>query len=29
MSGKVVDRTFNSDIKVDTATVDRREMQYL
>jgi elongation factor P len=29
MSGKVVDRTFNSDTKVDTATVDRREMQYL
>ncbi len=29
LSGKVVDRTFNSDTKVDTATVDRREMQYL
>jgi elongation factor P len=29
MSGKVVDRTFNSDTKVDTATVDKREMQYL
>jgi len=29
ISGKVVDRTFNSDIKVDTASVDRREMQYL
>ena len=29
LSGKVVDRTFNSDIKVDTAVVDRREMQYL
>jgi len=28
-SGKIVDRTFNSDTKVDTATVDRREMQYL
>ena len=29
LSGKVVDRTFNSDVKVDTANVDRREMQYL
>jgi elongation factor P len=29
LSGKVVDRTFNSDTKVDTASVDRREMQYL
>src|SRR5829696_10417235 len=29
LSGKVVDRTFNADTKVDTATVDRREMQYL
>jgi elongation factor P len=29
LSGKVVDRTFNSDTKVDTAQVDRREMQYL
>ena len=29
LSGKVVDRTFNSDTKVDTANVDRREMQYL
>ncbi len=29
LTGKVVDRTFNSDTKVDTATVDRREMQYL
>ena len=28
-SGKIVDRTFNSDTKVDTAQVDRREMQYL
>ena len=28
-NGKVVDRTFNADTKVDTATVDRREMQYL
>jgi elongation factor P len=29
MSGKVVDRTFNAGVKVDVATVDRREMQYL
>ncbi len=29
LSGKVVDRTFNSDTKVDTATVDRRDMTYL
>ena len=29
LTGKVVDRTFNSDTKVDTANVDRREMQYL
>lgn len=29
LTGKVVDRTFNSDVKVDTAQVDRREMQYL
>ena len=29
LSGKVVDRTFNSDTKVESATVDRREMQYL
>ncbi len=29
LSGKVVDKTFNSDTKVDTAAVDRREMQYL
>ncbi len=29
LSGKVVDKTFNSDTKVDTANVDRREMQYL
>lgn len=29
LSGKVVDKTFNSDTKVETATVDRREMQYL
>ena len=29
LTGKTVDKTFNSDTKVDTATVDRREMQYL
>jgi elongation factor P len=29
MSGKVVDRTFNAGIKVETATVDKRDMQYL
>ncbi|MGL4831650.1 MAG: elongation factor P, partial [Propionibacteriaceae bacterium] len=29
LSGKVVEKTFNSDTKVETATVDRREMQYL
>jgi elongation factor P len=29
LSGKVVDRTFNSDTKIDTANIDRREMQYL
>ncbi len=29
MSGKVVDRTFNAGIKIETATVDKRDMQYL
>ena len=29
MSGKTVDRTFNAGIKVDTATVDKRDMTYL
>ena len=29
LTGKIVDKTFNSDTKVDTAPVDRREMQYL
>jgi elongation factor P len=29
MSGKVVDRTFNAGVKVETANVDKREMQYL
>ncbi|MGA9715308.1 MAG: elongation factor P [Aeromicrobium sp.] len=28
-SGKVVDRTFNAGMKVETATVDKRTMQYL
>ena len=27
--GKIIDTTFNSDTKVESATVDRREMQYL
>nr|WP_243757740.1 MULTISPECIES: elongation factor P [Allobranchiibius] len=29
LSGKVVDRTFNAGVKVETATVDRSDMQYL
>jgi elongation factor P len=29
LSGKVVDKTFNAGTKVDTATVDKRAMQYL
>src|SRR5437870_12899050 len=29
MSGKVVERTFNAGVKVDVASVDRRDMQYL
>lgn len=29
LSGKVVDKTFNAGVKIETATVDRREMQYL
>ncbi|WP_309709307.1 elongation factor P [Pseudolysinimonas sp.] len=29
MSGKVVDKTFNAGTKVDFATVDRRDFQYL
>jgi elongation factor P len=29
MSGKVVDRTFNAGVRVDVASVDKREMQYL
>ncbi len=28
-SGKTVDKTFNADVKVDTANVDKRQMQYL
>ncbi len=29
LTGKVVDKTFNAGVKVDVATVDRREMSYL
>jgi elongation factor P len=29
LSGKVIDRTFNAGVKVDTATVDKRAMTYL
>ncbi len=29
LSGKVVDRTFNAGVKVETANVDKRDMQYL
>jgi elongation factor P len=29
LTGKVVDRTFNAGVKVEVATVDRREMTYL
>ncbi len=29
VTGKVVDRTFNAGVKVETETVDRRDMQYL
>lgn len=29
LSGKVVDKTFNAGLKVETANVDRREMTYL
>ncbi|MEO6885358.1 MAG: elongation factor P, partial [Jatrophihabitantaceae bacterium] len=29
LSGKVVDRTFNAGMKVETATVDKRAMTYL
>ena len=29
LSGKVVDKTFNAGVKVETATVDKRQFQYL
>src|SRR5579859_7162589 len=29
MSGKVIDRTFNAGVKVDVASIDKRDMQYL
>lgn len=29
LSGKVVDRTLNAGVKIETANVDKREMQYL
>ena len=29
LSGKVVDRTFNAGVKVETANVDKRDFQYL
>jgi elongation factor P len=29
LTGKVIDRTFNAGLKVDTATVDKSDMQYL
>ena len=29
LSGKVVDKTFNAGVKVEVATVDKRDMQYL
>ncbi len=29
LSGKVVDKTFNAGLKVETATVDKRTMQFL
>ena len=29
ISGKVIDRTLNAGVKIDVATVDKREMQYL
>ncbi|EOR71823.1 elongation factor P [Thermobifida fusca TM51] len=28
-TGKIVDKTFNAGVKVEVATVDKREMQYL
>lgn len=29
LSGKTIDKTFNAGVKVETATVDRRDMTYL
>ncbi len=29
LNGKVVDKTFNADVKVDVANVDKRDMTYL
>ena len=29
LSGKVVDKTFNAGVRVETANVDKRDMQYL
>ena len=29
LSGKVVDKTFNAGVKVETANVDKRDMEYL
>ena len=29
LSGKIIDRTLNAGVKVETATVDRRDMQFL
>src|SRR5690348_2922009 len=29
LSGKVVDKTFNAGVKVETANVDKRDMQFL
>jgi len=29
LTGKVVDKTFNAGLKIETATVDKRDMQYL
>ncbi len=29
LSGKIVDKTFNADVRVDTANVDKRQMTYL
>ncbi|MGO1316550.1 MAG: elongation factor P, partial [Cellulomonadaceae bacterium] len=28
-SGKTVDKTFNAGLKIETANVDKRDMQYL